>query len=65
MKGYIDEVKQVLFMFVTIIWASNSTFAILTLLIKVIEFIKSKFKKNKVLPQEKNEKDLVISNLET
>ena len=48
-----------------LIWISNSAFTILSFIFKIIELIKKKLNSKKVEPEKNNEKDLVISNLET
>ena len=49
----------------TIIWVSNSAFTFLSVIIKIVEILKKKLRSNQVEPEKINEKDLVISNLET
>lgn len=48
-----------------LIWTSNSVFTFLSALFKIIEIIQKKLRLRKVEPQEINDKDLVISNIET
>ena len=48
---------------VMIIWVINSAFAVYKFILKIIEFVKSRFNKSKVEPQPK--KDITISNLDT
>ena len=65
MKDYFEVIKKTLLILIAISWASNSIFTLLTIILGIIEWLKSKLERNKVLPQDNNEKGMVISNLET
>ena len=65
MKSYFEEIKNGLLILIAICWATNSLITVFKFIFGVAEYIKLKLEKNKVLPQGKNEKDRVITNLET
>ena len=57
MEGHLSKLENACMYIVMFIWISNSTFTLLTFIIKIVEFIRSKYKKNKVQPEEKKEKE--------
>lgn len=64
-KPNFEFLKMSALVITTLIWFSNSAFTFLSFFIKVFELIKKKFGSRKVEPEKINDKDLVISNLET
>ena len=66
-KGYetYDTVKKSLNYCIIIIWINNSTFSLVTLSLKIIEYVKSKISGKKVEPEEKFAKRIIITNLFT
>ena len=57
--------KKTLTYCIMVIWINNSAFSLITLLLKIIGYIKSKFASKKVEPEEKSDKRIVVTNLVT
>ena len=65
MKGYFEEIKNGLLILLAICWATNSMITIFAFVLGIAGYVKSKLDKNRILPEGKNEKDRVVTNLET
>ena len=57
--------KKKLIYSIMAIWINNSALSLITLIMKIIRYIKSKIASMKVEPEEKIEKRIVITNLST
>lgn len=64
-SGIFDKLKNTLIYCIIIIWINNSAFSVITLLSKIIGYIKSKIASKKVQPEVKTEKKIAITNLIT